>query len=301
MRPPRTSRALLGLTLICAGLSAHPASGIVVDAEGNVFFIDSRHAVMKIDSGGHLTTIRSISDGHWLTLDQSGSFSNSQPRYFERITPDGAVPALIFAGGGSPIAVGSDGALYYASGPGPDDPFSPGGLALARNFPNGRLESVSDALKQILHEWDDGITGLTAGPDQSIYAATWTGLLRIRFDGTVTVISHPISVPECDPDPADHKPGNRLPYLRGIAVLLNGTVYAAATSCHAVISITRNGELRTALTSERPWSPTGVAAHGNDVYVLEYTNANGPANEGWRPRVRKIGANGQVSTVASVP
>jgi len=254
---------------------------------------------MKLDPSGRLTIIRSVPDGHWLALDQAGSFSNSQPRYFERITPDGSVPALILAGGGSPIAVGSDGALYYASGPG--DTLSPGGLALAKTLPNGLQQSVSEALKQILREWDDGITGLAAGPDQSVYAATWTGLLRIRFDGTVTVVRHPVTVPQCDPDPADHKPGNKLPYLRGIAVLPGGIIYAAATSCHAVVRVDARGAVRTVLKAERPWSPTGVAVHGDDLYVLEYTNANGPATEGWRPRVRKVDSTGRVSMVASVP
>jgi len=115
------------------------------------------------------------------------------------------------------------------------------------------------------------------------------------------VVSHPINVPECDPDPADHKPGNKLPYLRGLAVLPDGVVFAAATSCHAVIRIDPKGDVRTVLKADRPWSPTGVAVHGDDLYVLEYTNANGPATEGWRPRVRRVDASGHVSIIASVP
>jgi len=34
--------------------------------------------------------------------------------------------------------------------------------------------------------------------------------------------------------------------------------------------------------------------------VLEYTNANGPAKEGWFPRVRKIGKDGGVTTIADL-
>ena len=120
------------------------------------------------------------------------------------------------------------------------------------------------------------------------------------FDGTVSVISHPISVPGCDPDPADYKPGNRLPFLRGLAVLPSGTIYAAATSCHGTVRVDALGNVRTVLKAERPWSPTGVAVRGDDLYVLEYTNANGPATENWRPRVRKVDAAGRVSIIASV-
>jgi hypothetical protein len=272
-----------------------------VDARGNIYFIDSRHAVMKLGADGEMTMVQRVRDGHWLALDEAGSFSRSEPRYFRRITPPGAIPALIFAGGGAPLVVADDGALYYGSGVSNGDPMLPGGAGLSRILPDGRQSPVSDRLREILRSWQDGITGLAAGYDHSVYASAWTGVLKIALDGTVTVVKHPISVPGCDPDPADHKPDNRLPYLRGLAVLPDGTVYAAATSCHAVIRIDTQGDVRTVLSSERPWSPTGVAAHGDDVYVLEYTNANGPATEGWRPRVRRIDGRGHISTVASVP
>jgi hypothetical protein len=291
---------LFFLCLLCGSVAAHPASGIVVDTRGNIYFIDSRHAVMMVDGNHEVSVVRKVTDGHWLALDEAGRFSRSTPKYFERITPDGAIPTLIFAGGGAPLVVASDGALYYASGESNGDPMFPGGLGLSRILPDGRQSAVSDSLREILRSWDDGITGVAAGYDGSVYAATWTGVVKIGFDGTATVVRHPISVPECDPDPADHKPENRLPYLRGIAALPDGTVYAAATSCHAVVRIGTAGAVTTVLKSERPWSPTGVAAHGGDLYVLEYTNANGPATEGWRPRIRRIDGQGHATTVVSL-
>ena len=84
---------------------------------------------------------------------------------------------------------------------------------------------------------------------------------------TVTTVVHPVVVKDCDVDPADHKPSNRLPYLRGLAVDAAGTVYAAATSCHRLLKIAPDGKVETVLKAERPWSPTGVAMHGEDVYV----------------------------------
>jgi hypothetical protein len=109
-----------------------------------------------------------------------------------------------------------------------------------------------------------------------------------------------VVVNDCDEDRADHKPSNRLPYLRGLAVDAQGTVYAAATSCHLVLKIAPDGKVETVLRAERPWSPTGVAVHGGAVYVLEYTNANGGPDEGWRPRVRRLGSDGQVTTLATI-
>jgi len=38
----------------------------------------------------------------------------------------------------------------------------------------------------------------------------------------------------------------------------------------------------------------------DDVYVLEYTNANSHLSEGWLPRVRKLGRDGKVTTLATI-
>jgi hypothetical protein len=292
--------AVFALCLSAALACARPASGIVVDKRGNIYFIDSSHAVLKVGTDGQVSVIEKVSDGHWLALDEAGHFSTSAPKYFRRITSPGVVPTLIHAGGGAPLVVADDGALYYGSGESNGDPMFPGGLTIARILPDGRQSPVSARLGELLRTWDDGITGLASGFDRSIYAATWTGIVKIGFDGATTVIKHPISVPECDPDPADHKADNRLPYLRGIAVLPDGTIYAAATSCHAVVKIDVRGDVTTVMKSQRPWSPTGLAGHAHDLYVLEYTNANGPATEGWRPRVRKIDRQGRVTTVVSI-
>ncbi|MDQ2839768.1 MAG: hypothetical protein M3Y72_01745 [Acidobacteriota bacterium] len=196
--------------------------------------------------------------------------------------------------------MGSDGALYYGSGESNGDPMFPGALALSRIWPDGRQSSVSEQLKRILETWDDGITSLAVGPDKAVYAGTWTGVVRVGVDGAAEIVKHPVVVTGCDVDFADHRPNNKLPFLRGIAVLPDKTILAAATSCHAVIKIGPAGAVETVLKSERPWSPTGLAMHGNDIYVLEYTNANGPATEGWRPRIRMIDNQRHVTTVISL-
>ena len=206
---------------------------------------------------------------------------------------------MIYAGGGAPIAIAADGALYYGSGESNGDPMFPGGLELSRIEPGGKQSKVSDDLRQLLASWDDGITALASGPDQSVYAGTWAGLVKVYLRGSVAVIKHPLMVPGCDVDFADHKPGNKLPFVRGVAVLSDGTIFAAATSCHAVVRVSPSGNVETILRAERPWSPTGIALHGRDLYVLEYTNANGPAKEGWRPRIRVVDAGGHVSTLAT--
>jgi sugar lactone lactonase YvrE len=286
------------LALFVVSARAHPGSGIVVDQKGQVFFQDVvGGAIWKIDERGKLSKYADVKGGHWLALDAEGKFSKATPKYYQRITPDGEKPALIHADGGAPLVVSSDGNLYYASG---DQDDRPGGLALTRETPDGTRTSFSPALTKVLHQIDDGITGLASGPDGSLYVACWTAAIKVKLDGTVTTLAHPITVKDCDEDKADHKASSRLPLLRGLAVDSDGTVYAAATSCHCTIKITPEGQVETVLKAERPWSPTGVAIHGRDVYVLEFSNANGPAAEGWRPRVRKLGRDGKVATLATI-
>ena len=280
-------------------VSAHPATGLVVDRFGNVYFIHTGVGVAKITPAGNLTYIYKAVDGHWMCLDERGDFSGSKPRYFERITPDGAIPAIIYAGGGSPVAVGMDGNFYYAGGQNGD--LNPGAKSVIRETRGNKQTILCPHLEDTLNKLDDGITGIAGAPDSSLYLACWNSLIKVTMKGTVSVLFHPVSVTDCDEDPADHSKANLgKPLLRGIAVDSSGIVYSAATSCHCVIKITPDGRVQTILKSERPWSPTGVYARSGNIYVLEFTNANGPKTEGWLPRVRKIDRNGKITTLADL-
>jgi sugar lactone lactonase YvrE len=277
---------------------AHPSSGIVVDQQGQVFFQDILgRAIWKIDAQGNLTKYHDKLGGHWMALDGNGSFSRADLKLVTRITPSGARPTLIVADGGAPIVVNPDGNLYYGHA------LLDGGrvaVGLTRISPHGEQTPFSPDLKRTLERMDDGVCGLAAGPNDSVYVSTRDAVLRVNKDGTVTTVAHPVVVDDCDEDPADHKPSNRLPNLRGLAVDARGTVYAAATSCHRVLKIAPDGKIESVLKAERPWSPTGVAVLGGSVYVLEYTNANGGPGEGWLPRVRRLGRDGTISTLATI-
>jgi hypothetical protein len=271
---------------------AHPGSGIVVDQQGNVHFTHIGRGVGKIDPHGKLTYVGQTHGGHWMCLDAEGSFSRTQPKYFERITPDGVKPALIYADGGSPIAVLRDGQLYYASN---DETMTPGGTQVTRQSPGGETSIFPLDGKKTTEKL--GITGLAPGPDGSLYIAQPNAVLKLAMDGMFTTLASSIELKDCDVDYPDNNPDSRLPYLRGLAVDADGTVFAAGVGCHAVVKITPPGQVETILKAERPWSPTGVAVHRGDVYVLEYTNANGSPNDGWRPRVRKLRPDGTVTTM----
>src|SRR5437867_329396 len=135
------------------------SSGIVVNERGEVFFVHSGRGLGKLDQTGKLTYVHQSKGGHWLCLDPNGSFSRTQPKYFERVTPEGVRPAIIFADGGAPIAVYGDGNLHYASNWAGGDDHAPGGLTVSRVAPDGKLSHVSPSLKETLAKLDEDGTG----------------------------------------------------------------------------------------------------------------------------------------------
>jgi len=283
---------------------AHPASGIVVNTKGEVFFIHTGKGVCKIDRDGKLTYVHEVGGGgHFLALDAEGTFpAGAFPKLYERITPQGKKPALLYASGGAPFVVNRDGNLYYGSGyPGGEDT-APSGLTLTRMTPDGKRSLFAPKLKATLAKMNEAVTGLAAGSDGSLYVACPSAILKIEMDGTATMLVHPIVVKDCDDDVGDdaRSPFFHRPYLRGLAVTADGTMYGAVTGCRCVIKITPNGKVETLLKAERPWTPTGIAVHDGEVYVLEYTNANVGPDKGWRPRVRKLDRDGKVTILASV-
>lgn len=278
--------------------SAHPGSGIVVDDKGRVFFTDTGNPdgrfsghIWMIDAQGRLASAHRTG-AHWLALDATDRFARADLKAwfdqrltpnFERIPRSEANPTLLQTDG-VPFVVRRDGNLYYANRH----------VEITRLSPDGTRTPLVPNLNAMAERLG-GIKGLAAGPDGSLYVAYPRAVQKITQAGAVTTVINPVVVPDCDRDVVNIPE----PYLRGLAVDGRGTVYAAASGCRCVVKIPHGGKVETVLKAERPWSPTGVAIHGDEVYVLEYTNANAPPQE-WRPRVRKLGRDGTVTILATV-
>ncbi len=288
--------AIVQCALTAFSVSAHPSSGIVVDAQGDIFFSDLDRGVLKIDTRGKVTTVFPKEGGHWLALDANGSFSKVDfeksphwPRWFKRRTPAGVRPALI-SDGGSPLVVASDGNLYYVCN---DERMIPGGLLIARLTPDGKETLLSAAFRRT-SDGLGGIKGLTVGPNGSLYASYPKAVLKFTREGKVTTLLNPVVVADCEKQP----PAEDAPFLRGLAVDAHGVLYVAASGCRCVIKIMPDGNVETVLKAEAPWSPTGVALNGSDIFVLEYTVINDEAHN-YLPRVRKLGGDGKVTTLTT--
>ena len=280
---------------------AHPGSGIIADKQGNIFVSVTGEwaaGLWHIDPSGKTKRI-STTGAHWIALDTQNKFARSDldSWFRQRITPNlvrtltGETNAAVLQTDGSPMVMNRDGSLYYIKG-----------LELARLSPDGKVKMVftQQAFKETVDRLG-GIKGLARDESGMIYATCLSAVLKIKPEGSFTTTLHPVTVKDCDSDlPLNYASAEFAPHLTGLSVGPKGVIYAAATGCRRLVRISPQGQVNVVLKSEAPWSPTGVALHGEDIYVLENTNANTDTHE-WQHRVRKLARDGKITTVLTIP
>ena len=138
----------------------------------------------------------------------------------------------------------------------------PAGLDFTRLLPSGR----SALFARIPLHW---LNGLAAAPDGSFYYTGNEGVWRVSSSGQVTAVASHVALRDCATIPGTE---TEAPMLRGLAVD----------------------------STETPWSPTAVALHGTDLFVLEYLHTAVEDRLAWVPRVRKVTADGRSVVIATV-
>jgi hypothetical protein len=289
------ARRLLAVLLLAGGVTtafAHPGSGIVVGRHGDVYFVDTGGGVWRIDPRGRLTSLGGPRF-HWMAIDQNGRPPGARLPSIAggEIVAVGAAPTLLVSSD-VPIAVAEDGSLFYPE-------FGADGRLRIFRFTRSGERSVRAVLpspggKDVLR-W---INGLAIGADGTLYYTEDKAVRRIDARGAVTTVAENISVPNCTRIPGNEPEVG--PYLRGLAVAADGTLFVAASGCGAVLRITPRGAVTTLLRTISPWSPTAVAASPGGLYVLEYLHTVEEDRQAWIPRVRKVLPNGKVVDVAAV-
>ena len=270
---------------------AHPGSGIVVDKQGNVYFTDTGTGVWKIDKKGKLTYVPA-SKFHWMALDEAGYFSEADKTFgvhFERVTKQRVRPSLIMCSD-FPFTVSPDGNIYYAD----TRHSSP---KIIRRTPGGK---ETELMRESIFEF---VSGIAVGPDGSLYITEASNpdtntIRKITMSGQMSILA---SYTGKD---GDNLPPETVPsYCRGLAVDSAGVAYVAATGSRSVLKITPDGAVTTLLQEPSPWTPTGIASFHGELFVLEWHDVAPSLQEvrkAWIPRVRKIGRDGTVKTLATI-
>jgi len=281
---------VLILTVVCAGASyAHPGAAIAVAKNGTVYFVDTGAGVFSIETGGRVVR-REGPAFHWFAFDPDGRF---------RKTPWPSMPNAEFRSAGVnptvvlssdfPVTIGADGTFYYPAA-------GSGRVHIMAMEPSG-AKSTRATLPPIRRAGQTvtWINGLASGADGSLYYTEDRAIRKIDRRGQVFAVAVNVVVPDCTAVPGIETGVG--PYLRGLAVAADGSIYVAASGCGAVLRVDPKGNVRTVLRASSPWSPTAVAVAGRDVYMLEYLHTASDNRAEWIPRVRRISSSGSVSTL----
>lgn len=277
--------------------TAHPATGVVFDAERRVVYFSDLETVWKVDAAGRLTVFRAGDGGrhtHELAIDRDGNVYGGDISYaggrwtsaFWRASPAGELTYLLpptegFAPGWG-VQRDLAGNVYSVD----QDNNRRRETRLLRRTTDGRVELVAGGA----YGRADGrgaaarfesIWGLAVLADGTAYLTDGQDLRRVAPDGTARTLAR------------------ELGGLAGLAPDGRGGAFVADNKNRRVLRVNDAGSAATVLSAEYPWSPTGVAL-GEDgaVYVLEasFVRAGGPNGS----RVRRVAPDGTARTLAAV-
>ena len=317
-------RSLLCLLLIAASLcaTAHPGTGLVIDKDGTIYFVDSvRNRIMKFKDGSLSVLFvdpsgERLSVPHHLFADGAGNLITGSDRHHPmlKISPDGTATKLYpslgaeepkITMGGDPFAFAPDGSLVFVRA----DQFTfsklfrltAGGKEsfLAGGDKGHADERGADARFGSLH-----FSGMTFGPDGALYMTdSGTMVRKVEMDGTVTTIAGSTDQGYKDGKGSDARFSGAV----GLTVLKDGTIYVAEYGNRRIRKISPDGNVSTVAGSGDYGTKDGPAlqasfqalsgvAVGPDGTV--YTYEMGDRD---RPRIRRITKSGEVETVVYVP
>ena len=285
MRAREPSLALVLLLLGAGSALAHPGWGIVVDSKGNVFYTDLKQ-VWRISADGRQTIAVPNVHTHELYLDSNGTLHGEHlwydgakakwGHYLWELT-DGKVvrhaPQEGFRANESFVRDQS-GAMYWLEG-----------SRILKRAPSGPTVEVAKVARRpdAPGQAPGGI--LAAGHDGTLYLVSAGDLLRVTAGQTVSLAT---GLDEHVWTTFMIQPWH---YVMGLAVDPQSNVYIANSGARKVKKVTRDGKVSVIATAHFPWSPTGIAIHNGEVYVLEYTDTGGSA------RVRKLSAGGRLTRI----
>ena len=305
--------AILFFSLFFIGLMtdvlSHPAWGIVVDANGQIYFSDLE-TIYKIDSQGKLSIFRAGVSGrhvHDLSIDAGGNIygwenvyepqTEKHLRAFWKMSPKGEYTEIISLTENPPLGTSiwrdSDGNTYSV------EPWN------NEKKETKIIKRTTDGTTSVFaggkYGYLDGqkekaefnvITDMAFGKDNTIYLTNDDKVRKIDRFGMVTTIYRN--------ETTNQKQNNPEPFSRlyGLDVDKENNVVAADFANNRLLKISSDGKISTFLKSEKDWSPIGVATFGDEVYVLEVRPYTASIHTG--NRVLKISSTGKSTIIANL-
>jgi sugar lactone lactonase YvrE len=299
--------------LLATSADAHPATGIVVDRAGNVYFSDLE-TIWKFSTEGKLSVFRAGQRGrhvHELANDDQGNIYGADVSYnpatkgwpsaIWKMTTDGKINYLLETTENPPRGLSiwrdRDGNSYWVD----QNNHTKTQTLLLKRTPDGVLTTLAGGP----YGQADGkgtaakfgsIGGMAFGPDGSIYLTDGVSIRKVTLDGTVTTIVNKLNFRDARDQPrflSDSSGG-----LTGLSVASDGTIYVADSGNRRLLKITLDGIPEVILHTEPPYFPNGVATLGTELYVLEVGFTLPNISSG--PRVRKISADGKQTILTTV-
>lgn len=300
--------------LFTISAQAHPASGIVLDRAGNIYFSDLE-TVWKIDAARKLSIFRAGVSGrhvHELAIDGQDNIYGADVSYEPaaqkfisdvwKMSPDGAFEYLLEPTDNPPRGISiwrdREGNNYLID----QNNHTKTQTLLLRRAPDGKVITLAGSS----YGYADGkgtaarfssVGNMAFGPDGSIYLTDGSSVRKVAMDGTVTTLAKGLDFRTREDKPTLF--GGAYGNLAGLTVDSAGTVYVADAGNRRLFKIDRAGKVDVVLRTDPPYFPNGVVtAPGGDIYVLEVGFTIPSAWSG--PRVRKITADGKSTILATV-
>jgi hypothetical protein len=297
--------------LVCMQADAHPASGIVVDTKGNVYFSDLE-TIWKVDTSGKLTVFRSGIRGrhvHELAIDNDDNIFGADISYESqtwvssvwKMTPKGDLTYLLRPTTDSPRGMSlwhdRQGNMNWVD----QNNHLKSHTLLLRRTPDGTVTTLAGS------SWghSDGkgiearfgsVGGMTVAADGNIYLTDGDSLRRVTMDGNVSTLARDLTTRTSEDSPTLF--GGSHGSLAGLTVGQDGSIFVADSGNRRVLKVGK-GKAQVVLRSEPPFLPTGAAVTPTgDVYILEVGFTLPNISSG--PRVRKLTADGKTIVVATV-
>ena len=294
--------------LLADSVSAHPAWGIVVDRQGQVYFSDIE-AVWKIDRQGNVSVFRAGVSGrhvHDITIDAEDNIygvdntynpqTETYPRALWKMTPKGEFSYLVPMTNNLPIgrSVWRDsGGNTYSVEPYNNEKKE---TKIIKHTPDGSTSLFAGGKYGYLDGQKDKaefsvITDIAFGRDEAIYLTDTDKVRKIDKSGTVTTIYRP------EISAKNQKSPETVSRLFGLTVDGQNNVFVADPENRRVLKVTFGGAVSTVARAEQPWSPTGVTLKDGNLYILEF-GFTPPST--YTPRVRRLSSDGRITALATI-